>query len=115
MSNDLKKSLHLWLQIKDRDYLRVFELEPQTGKTPEISKKKEKLRVLTVKSAFLRSICPVFLAYELARDSNPLWMSSSLGSGCQVVWACEHSLLSPSGNQRVTWRFDVYTEALTQD
>lgn len=70
-----------------------------------VLKMKENLRVLTVKSTFLRKISPVFLASGSVQDGNPLdnlwsgyWMSGSLNNGFQVVWICEHSFLSPLGS-----------------
>lgn len=41
-------------------------------------------------------------------------MTGHLENGCNVVWLCEHSYLSPSGGKRRTvWRFDVYLGADT--
>lgn len=62
MLNELKKSLEAWLEINDNNLFK--------GQTPRsVSKKKEKLRVLRVKSTFLRMISPAFLALGLVQDS----------------------------------------------
>lgn len=45
--------------------LRVHTLETQLGNTQSLPKKKKKLRVLTVKSAFLSRISPAFSASGL--------------------------------------------------
>lgn len=61
-------------------YLKVCKSETQLDSTQSVPKKKEKPRVLIVKSAFLRRISPTFLASGLVQDGN-LQMSSGLDNG----------------------------------
>lgn len=52
--------------------LRICKLKMLPGKTQSVLKKREKLRVLLVKSLFLRRINSAFLASGLVQEGHPL-------------------------------------------
>lgn len=66
-TNEIRR---LWVEMKDKDLfkgLRICKPEQRLGNTNSDPKKKEKSRVLIVKSTFLRRISP-----GLVLDANPL-------------------------------------------
>lgn len=98
MKMNQEASLELNDKVLFKD-LKICKSEEKRKKkhyqvTPTVPKGK-KLRVLTVKSTFLRRIRAAFLASAFVQDGN-LQMSDGLDNRCQVVWTCEHFFLSSS-------------------
>ena len=63
-----KRVWRLWLEINDKDLFKALGVcKPEThlSDTQSVLRKEEKLRVLTVKSTFVRRISPEFLASGL--------------------------------------------------
>ena len=87
------KVRRLHLEINGKDFFQGLSVcKPKIGSAQSVLKKKETLRILVVKSSFLRRISPAFLASKLVKDDHE----------CQGVWTCDHCFLSPSkGSQRV--------------
>lgn len=76
MLNKLKESLETLLKISDGDLFKDiggFCLGIQLGKNPTtVPKKKEKLKVLIVKSTFLRIISPCILSPRIGPNGSQL-------------------------------------------